>query len=256
MSSKQFKKNRVFLNNVNFFDSMTEEQKDSIANALILERFKDGEIIVHQGDQADSYYIIMEGKVCCVNSEGKEVRELSKGDSFGEQGLYKDSVRGIDVRAKGDVRMLALARASLQKILGAKIHEVIHNNWTRWALENDKIFNQLTKIQTEKIVKNIEFKKIEKNFIILKKGEKLNKIIIIIEGECKYGENFYKKGSIFGNTFLYPDKNFEKILDNDLIAIVENTQITTIEVEKFHKIINGTLQEILAKNRFSHEVAS
>ena len=35
---------------VKFFQSMTEEQKDAIANVLITQVFKKGEIIVNEGD--------------------------------------------------------------------------------------------------------------------------------------------------------------------------------------------------------------
>ena len=37
---------------------MTEEQRDSIANVLITLKFKSGEIIVNEGDMANSFYII------------------------------------------------------------------------------------------------------------------------------------------------------------------------------------------------------
>jgi len=42
---------------------MNNEQKDSIAAALISVRFKPGDIIVAEGDRADSFYLIKQGKV-------------------------------------------------------------------------------------------------------------------------------------------------------------------------------------------------
>lgn len=59
---------------------MTEEQKDAIASVLIYQKFKKGEIIVRQGDQASSFYFIKSGVLSCINeSTGLEVTELVTG---------------------------------------------------------------------------------------------------------------------------------------------------------------------------------
>jgi len=38
--------------------NFSPEQKENIASILIKEKFSPGEFIVHEGDNADSYYII------------------------------------------------------------------------------------------------------------------------------------------------------------------------------------------------------
>lgn len=58
ITAKQYRENRLFLDKVSFFKSMTETQKDAIASVLISQKFDNGQVIVNQGDQADSYYII------------------------------------------------------------------------------------------------------------------------------------------------------------------------------------------------------
>ena len=62
ITAKQYVENRKFLNDVNFFESMTDSQKDAIASVLISQKFDKGKVIVSQGDQADSYYIIKKVK--------------------------------------------------------------------------------------------------------------------------------------------------------------------------------------------------
>ena len=47
---------------------------------------------------------------------------MTAGDSFGEQALYQNSVRGASVLAESDtVKCLALGRDTITKILGDKI---------------------------------------------------------------------------------------------------------------------------------------
>lgn len=65
----------------------------------MLEVFRMGEDIVCQGDQASSYYLIMEGEVSVIIN-GDEVNVLEAGGAFGEAALYEDTTRGGTCRAR------------------------------------------------------------------------------------------------------------------------------------------------------------
>ena len=82
---------------------MTSEQKDAIAGAMISCRYNKGDNILNEGDLASSFYILQEGTVA-VYKDGKEIRQMSKGDSFGEQALYYNSVRSATVKAITNVK--------------------------------------------------------------------------------------------------------------------------------------------------------
>lgn len=71
------------MESVPFFNFMSDEQKDSIAAALISVRFKSGDKIVCEGDRADSFYLIKEGKVSVWKNK-EIIRNLYQSDSFGE----------------------------------------------------------------------------------------------------------------------------------------------------------------------------
>ena len=60
------------------------------------------ENIVNEGDPASSYYIIKEGVVKILKGT-QEIRKMQKGDSFGEQALYANSVRQCTVKAFTEV---------------------------------------------------------------------------------------------------------------------------------------------------------
>jgi cGMP-dependent protein kinase 1 len=84
---------------------------------LISQKFKPGEIIVHEGDPASSFYFIKEGTVSIVKGD-KELRKMMQGDSFGEQALYYKTTRSCSVKAITDVVTLSLGRETATKILG------------------------------------------------------------------------------------------------------------------------------------------
>lgn len=80
---------------------MTDEQKDAIASVLITLKFQKDQNIVVEGDPASSFYIVKEGQVVVFKGD-REIRKMNKGDSFGEQALYYNTVRGATVRAAAD----------------------------------------------------------------------------------------------------------------------------------------------------------
>lgn len=209
VSEKQFDQNKVFLDKVNFFQAMTESQKASIASALISQKFNPGDTIVNEGDLASSYYIIKEGIVECIK-DGKVIRELKEGDSFGEAALYSDGQRTVTVRSKNTSRLLALGRESLQNILGSQIQEVINSNSSRWSLEKNEVFKNLAKVQMEKWIRSAKIVKREAGEILAKKGERLKMLYLMIKGECSYGHQQFPKFTAFGHQFVYPDSSLNK----------------------------------------------
>lgn len=113
MITKEYEENRKFIEAVRFFskksvlifdflnyslDAMSSEQKDSIASVLITLKFAKGQNIVNEGDPGSSFYIIKEGSVVVLKGN-KEIRKMVKGDSFGEQALFYNTVRGATVKA-------------------------------------------------------------------------------------------------------------------------------------------------------------
>ena len=74
----------------------------------------DGQKIIRQGDNGDTYYVIAEGN-CIVsrkNADGKSegVSELQVGDTFGEESLLSTLPRNADVTMTSDGRLMQLSK--------------------------------------------------------------------------------------------------------------------------------------------------
>ena len=176
-----------------------------------------GQNIVEFGEQASSYYIIKEGTTECLSEKGVVFRELGPGESFGEQALYYNSTRGATVKAKTAVSVMVVAKDSLKEILGKNMQDVIYGNSDRWAIERSKLFSRLSKINQEKLLQSaIERRNVEEGEILVQRGKLVGKVIIVNEGELEYCVNIgekYAKGSIFGEQFVYPNSNLEKLAE-------------------------------------------
>jgi CRP-like cAMP-binding protein len=90
-----------------------------MARGLEESRFKPGETIVREGDQADRFYIIESGQVEGSQSgHGADVRVLTMqaGDYFGEVGLLGTRTRTATVRAVSEVWVVSLDHAQFQAL--------------------------------------------------------------------------------------------------------------------------------------------
>ena len=83
-----------------------------------------GDFLINEGEDGDYFYIIEEGLVECVKNENDSnekvhVRELTKGEHFGELALINNIKRTLSVRVKSDsCKVLALGRDTFTRILG------------------------------------------------------------------------------------------------------------------------------------------
>ncbi len=78
--------------------------------------YKDGEVIIKQGDSGNCMYVIQSGEVeVIMENKGLEVRLAvrKEGDFFGEMALFSREVRSATIRALGDSRILSVDRKNL-----------------------------------------------------------------------------------------------------------------------------------------------
>jgi SulP family sulfate permease len=104
-----------------------------LLNYLERVNFKAGEILIHQGDEADRMYFVEMGSVSVYLELGHQERvrlqTLGLGTAVGESGLYQGSISTASVIADMPVTAYRLTRASLSEMktkepdLAASFHE-------------------------------------------------------------------------------------------------------------------------------------
>ncbi len=109
------------LRRVPLFNELPPEILAAIASRLQLERFADGDTIIHQGDIGDKFYMLDRGQVEVMHHNGqpeeRQLNTLHEGDYFGEIALLLDIPRTASVRALGPVQALSLTKADFRAIV-------------------------------------------------------------------------------------------------------------------------------------------
>ena len=80
--------------------------------------YKDGQLIVRQGDQGDCLFVIQEGQVQVFKENADAevpLATLGANEFFGEVPLFERQRRSASVRAVGDVRVLTVDRKTLMR---------------------------------------------------------------------------------------------------------------------------------------------
>jgi CRP-like cAMP-binding protein len=80
-------------------------------------RFMEGATIVRQGEVGDTFYVILEGEAKVAGPSGRVVNRLRPGEFFGEISLLDGGPRTASVIAETPLRMLALSRSSLLRLV-------------------------------------------------------------------------------------------------------------------------------------------
>jgi CRP-like cAMP-binding protein len=78
--------------------------------------YKDGEVIIRQGESGNCMYVIQSGEVEVLrHRDGDEVQLAIRreGDFFGEMALFSRKVRSATIRALGEARVLTVDRKNL-----------------------------------------------------------------------------------------------------------------------------------------------
>lgn len=111
-----------FLAKVSIFSHMKKADLQRIADLARYQDFREGEVIINEGDNDNRLFIVISGQVDAVKSLGEknEIRLGTFGPHcyFGEMALVDDLNRSVSVIAKEDTQVLSLEQWNLHQEIG------------------------------------------------------------------------------------------------------------------------------------------
>ncbi|HEY7990418.1 MAG TPA: mechanosensitive ion channel family protein [Stellaceae bacterium] len=111
----------AILRRVPLFDSFGAEEIAELAGAVALQQFKPGAVVVREGDDGKSLFVVVSGLLDVFKQmEGGDQRKvgmLSPGNVFGEWSLLTGAARSATVTAAVDTGLIEIDKARLEPIL-------------------------------------------------------------------------------------------------------------------------------------------
>ena len=110
----------VFLKKIHLFSGLSDNDLNDLAQTLVDEPFKTGDVIIKQDTRGDTFYIIYRGHVKVVRQQNKRERILAHlvaQDFFGEEELFSKKIRTASIIAESDGSVLALHHSKLNELI-------------------------------------------------------------------------------------------------------------------------------------------
>jgi small-conductance mechanosensitive channel/CRP-like cAMP-binding protein len=143
-------KDRITLiSKIDLFSDLNKDEKDQISKNMIKRNVNADEMIVKQGENGSSMFILMEGLLDVYVRNHKEenikVSQISPSEHFGEMSLLTGETRSASIRAAVDSVVYEIKKESFNELLALRkeIVEIFGSNITRRKLMNDRILKSI-----------------------------------------------------------------------------------------------------------------
>ncbi len=120
--AKRLTLKREALANMPLFSKLSERELLRVMQSVEARDFKDGEIVIREGDKGDELFIVLAGSVRVTRGE-QILTRLGAGEHFGEMALIRSVPRSATIIAEGGAELIAVRRSDFFEIL-RKEHEI------------------------------------------------------------------------------------------------------------------------------------
>ena len=111
------KREQEALARVPLFSGLSSRHLKRLADSMQEVRYMEGASVVKEGQEGDSFYVILQGEAKVVGPGGTSVNRLQPGDFFGEISLLDGGARTATVTTETPVTMLELKRTEFLRMV-------------------------------------------------------------------------------------------------------------------------------------------
>ena len=240
------------LKKIKLFSGLSESSIETFALSAVVQKFRDKEIILKEGDNGQFLFILLEGVVKFVKN-GQEISKISEeGEVFGENAILTGNFRIASCISHGCCELISLEKKVLETVLGKDFKTVILRCIAKLALQNELNLSFLSKAHIEKITENLVFTEFNKGEPVFLPGTVKHGICIVCIGSLESLKNTLEPYDIFGLNNLLLKK-----LNNSLYTAKSHTIIAELNSESLKKLIGiemGALNSSLETLNFLRKI--
>jgi len=182
-----------------------------------LRRAEPGDVLIEQGSQGDSFFVICSGTAKVFRRDDGQRRELAtleEGAFFGEMALLSDAPRSASVEAAAeDTQLLEISAAVLTDL--SRKHPTIASALKKFCrqrllsnlMNGATLFRPFTKSERRDLVQKFRARDVNRGETLIREGERSDGLYVILTGEvgvAVQGQSVatLKEGDVFGEMSL------------------------------------------------------
>jgi cAMP-dependent protein kinase regulator len=184
-----------FVAKVELFQGLSDKEIDSICSTVNIRKFFPGDVIIKQGEEGDSIFIVLQGSVRVYFDDeiGKvvELAYLTQGDFFGEMGFMGSKKRRASVASIDESVLLELSKEKVDKLIEAypEIEKTLlkyyHERILDLVIATTPVFSPLEANVRKELVSKFKLKKFPAGTTIIKEGDVSDSMYVIKSGTVK-----------------------------------------------------------------------
>ena len=253
------------------FRFLSDEHFDAIEPLLQEEHYDFGDVIVKQGDPADSFYVLTTGRARAlkIRADAEEIPlgVLKPGDSFGEAALAEGGTRSATVRCSTAVDVLRIDRddflqlVSQEPDLKQSIETTGRNRTLQSFLYQFSNFGRLPTPVLRSMIEKFKPVSVQKGNLIIREGDDAGPLFIIEKGRARaftalngreHNLAFYREGDFFGELSILNGSprsaSVEAFTDCQLLALEPGAvHVLRRRFPEFEKLLSERLALYQAK---------
>ncbi|OMJ90745.1 hypothetical protein SteCoe_6822 [Stentor coeruleus] len=234
------------LNNHFIFTSLTDEDKEIVAETMQLYVFDTGKVVFEQDKPSRSYYVVKYG-ILEVLVNGRRVSKIHPTEGFGELALLHDNPRSATVRTLEKSAMWGIERTNFRRVIEEMNTMIYEQN--REFLEKVPLLQPLNAQQKDSLAASLVSCKYNAGEKIITEGDEGMHLYIIRDG-CVSVQKGTKEiarlytGDFFGEmTLLYKVPR-----QASCVAVEGIVKCVALSREDLQKALGNQLTEIIEKN--------
>src|SRR5438874_6913150 len=250
---------------------LSDEHFDAIEPLLQEERYDFGDVIVKQGDPADSFYVLTTGRARAVKikPDGEEIPlgVLKPGDAFGEAALADGGTRNATVRCSTAVDVLRIDRddflqlVSQEPDLKQSIEATGRNRALQSFLYQFSKFGRLSTPVLRSMIEKFKPVTVQKGNLIIREADEAGPLFIVEKGRARaftalngreQNLAFYRQGDFFGELSILNGSpraaSVEAVTDCQLLSLEPGAvHVLRRRFSEFDKLLSERLALYQAK---------
>jgi len=197
-----------FLRKNPVFSILPDHELGEVVRAASLRSIRAGELVFAQGDAADNFYVVCEGRIRILKriEPDKEIslNIMTRGDHFGETALITGDPRNASARAMTDCVLVCIDENSFQEILFAKpelreyFDKFIKHTSVHQFLRSCADLTAVPSGELQEIARQIQSEFFRQGEVVFRQGAKADKFYLIESGLVKVVSWDQKRQDIIG----------------------------------------------------------
>lgn len=241
---------KELLKGTSAFSLLSDDELERFGRHFQMVHYSLGQTVVRAGDESDSFYVVYSGRarVIGASTEGEEVTvgSLTRGNSFGEQGLLSRSPRHFTVRAASDLVVLRLSvedfdllvdqHPNLREYFDKYISDISIRNFLKLCT----VFAPLSPQEIRDLLGAMDVKDYAVNQTIIREGEAGDAFYLLRSGSARVIKesnghkvlNVLKAGDSFGELALLTNQPRAATIITD-----EPSSVFCLKKSEFDRIV-------------------